>query len=69
LLVNPKSPYADIVTAEARTAAAAIRGQIEIVHASTSREIDLAFASLAQMRADAMLITPDTIQRRRCGPR
>jgi putative ABC transport system substrate-binding protein len=61
VLVNPKSPYADIVTAEARTAAAAIRGQIEIVHASTSREIDLAFASIPQMRADAMLITPDTL--------
>jgi putative ABC transport system substrate-binding protein len=60
-LVNPNGPYAHVLTEDERAAAAAIGRQIEIIHASNSREIDLTFASLAQLRVDALLITPDTL--------
>ena len=44
---------------DAQAAAAAIGRQIEVLTASTNREIDAAFASLAQKRADALLVGPD----------
>jgi putative ABC transport system substrate-binding protein len=40
-------------------AARAIGLQIEIVNASTSREIDRAFAGLARERTDALFVLPD----------
>jgi len=43
----------------AQATAATIGGQIEILTARTNREIDDAFASLVQQRADALLIGPD----------
>jgi putative ABC transport system substrate-binding protein len=52
LLVHPATPYASDI-AEAR---AAIGGQIEVLRTTTSREIDAAFASLARMRANALLV-------------
>jgi putative ABC transport system substrate-binding protein len=55
LLVNPATPY-DLDIADARAAAAAIGGQIEVVRTATSREIDAAFASLVRMRANALLV-------------
>jgi putative ABC transport system substrate-binding protein len=55
LLVNPATPY-DSDIADARAAAAAIGGQIEVLRAATSREIDTAFASLVRMRANALLV-------------
>jgi putative ABC transport system substrate-binding protein len=55
LLVNPATPY-DSDIADARTAAAAIGGQIEVLRTTTSREIDTAFASLVRMRANALLV-------------
>ena len=33
--------------------------QIQVINASTSREIDAAFASLARERPDALFVTPD----------
>jgi putative ABC transport system substrate-binding protein len=55
LLVNPATPN-DSDIADARAAAAAIGGQIEVLRTATSREIDTAFASLVRMRANAMLV-------------
>jgi putative ABC transport system substrate-binding protein len=60
LLVNPRSSFADSVVTEVRTAAGLAGGRaIEVLAASTNHEIDLAFASLAQKRLDALLVTPD----------
>jgi putative ABC transport system substrate-binding protein len=42
----------------AQEAAASIGLQIEVLTASTNREIDTAFASLVQKRADALLVGP-----------
>jgi putative ABC transport system substrate-binding protein len=55
LLVNPATPNAADI-ADARSAAAAIGGQIEILRTASSREIDMAFASLVRMRANALLV-------------
>jgi putative ABC transport system substrate-binding protein len=41
----------------AQAAASALGRQIEFFNASTNREIDAAFASLAQKRIDALLVT------------
>ena len=59
VLVNPNNPLADVDIKDAQASAMATGRQIEIFTASTNREIDAAFASLAQMRADALLIGPD----------
>src|SRR5262249_46925631 len=46
VLVNPNSPLAESDIKDAQASAKAIGGQIEILTASTNREIDAAFASL-----------------------
>jgi hypothetical protein len=48
-----------------QAAASAIGGQIEILAASTSREIDAAFESLEQKRTEALLISPAALIDRR----
>ena len=59
VLVNPDNPLAEIDIKDAQATAATIGGQIEIFTARTNREIDAAFASLVQKRAEALLIGPD----------
>jgi putative ABC transport system substrate-binding protein len=60
VLVNPTSPYSAPLIRDAEAAAASIGGQIEILNANTSREIDAAFADLSRKRADALLVSPNT---------
>jgi putative ABC transport system substrate-binding protein len=43
------------------TAASSIKVQIDLLAAGTNREIDAAFASLAQRRTDALLINPSAV--------
>jgi putative tryptophan/tyrosine transport system substrate-binding protein len=59
LLVNPNEPYAEIQVNTVQAAARAIGQKMTILKASTVRDIDAAFASLAEMRADALLIATD----------
>jgi len=62
LLVNPNNPLiAEAAITDARAAAMAIGRQIEVLTASTNRDIDTAFASLVQKRADALLVTIDPL--------
>jgi putative tryptophan/tyrosine transport system substrate-binding protein len=59
-LMNPSTASAIAVesrVSQLRTAAAAIGGQIEVLFATSSSEIDNAFAALSQMRVDALLVT------------
>ena len=58
LLVNPGSPQLDQEIADLRAAAMTIGAEIEAVYAGTNAEIDAAFASLAQKRAEALLVSP-----------
>jgi putative ABC transport system substrate-binding protein len=58
LIVNPGSPIATKTTInDVQSAASTIDRRIEVFTASTSREIDAAFAGLAQGRADALLVS------------
>src|SRR5262249_54879551 len=59
-LLNPHNPPTQPFTTELRAAAAVIERQLEIFTAATSRDIDAAFATLAQRNADALLVAPDS---------
>ncbi len=59
VLINPKNPSAEISAREAKEAASRIGKDIHIVHASNPEEISQAFATLAGLKADALLIAPD----------
>jgi putative tryptophan/tyrosine transport system substrate-binding protein len=61
ILVNPTNPSAEPNITEARAAASVIGRQIEVLTASTNRDIDTAFASLVQKRADALLVSPEPL--------
>jgi putative ABC transport system substrate-binding protein len=61
LLVNSTNQSTDTVTKEAQAAAAAIGGQIQVLTASTIRDIDAAFARLLQYPADALLLNADPL--------
>src|SRR5713226_6747116 len=57
VLVNPDVPRtAASVTAYAQATASTIGWQIEVFTASTTGEIDAAFASMVQKQADAVLV-------------
>jgi len=60
LLVNPNNPLAaEAVTKDVTAAAASIGRPIEVLTAGSYRDIDTAFASLAQKRADALVVGAD----------
>jgi ABC-type uncharacterized transport system substrate-binding protein len=48
VLVNLKNPNAEANIAEARAAASATGGQIEVLAVSTNRDIDAAFAAIVK---------------------
>jgi putative ABC transport system substrate-binding protein len=58
VLVNPNSRVAHSEIADAQAAAAAIGRELDVVTAATSREIDIALASLVQKRTDGLLVGP-----------
>ena len=61
VLVNPSSPAIAQAFVEAlRPAASTFQQQLHVLEASTELDIDKAFATLSQVQADALVITPDT---------
>ena len=61
VLVNPASPAnAESTLRDVEAAARAIGLQIQVFNASTSREIDAAFATFVRERPDALFIGTDT---------
>ena len=66
VLVNPTSAANTATTLrDVEAAARAIGLQIQVFNASTSREIDAAFANFARERADALFFSPDPFFRSR----
>jgi putative ABC transport system substrate-binding protein len=62
VLVNPTSPNLALsITKDVQAAAGALGQQIRILNASTEDEIDTAFATLAELRAGALLIGGDAL--------
>jgi putative ABC transport system substrate-binding protein len=59
LLVNPTNENAERVVRDGQHAARAKGVQLNILKAATESEIDTAFATLAQLRAGALLVSPD----------
>jgi ABC-type uncharacterized transport system substrate-binding protein len=55
VLVDPKWPLTERFVSELRAAASAAGQQIEVLHASTGREIETAFTALVQREAGALL--------------
>jgi putative ABC transport system substrate-binding protein len=61
VLVNPADEQTADVTADVQDAARALGLQTRIVNASTERDLDTAFATLAQMRPDALFVEADPL--------
>jgi putative ABC transport system substrate-binding protein len=60
VLVNPANPAsAESAVRDIPEAARALGLQIQVLNASTSREIEAAFATLVRDRADALFVAPD----------
>jgi putative ABC transport system substrate-binding protein len=62
LLVNPTSAaLAEPTTRELETAARTLGLELHVLHASSEREIETAFAALVQLRAGALVIGADAL--------
>jgi putative tryptophan/tyrosine transport system substrate-binding protein len=62
LLVNPTTtPLAEIMTRDLHAAARTLGLRLHVLHASSEREIDTAFATLVQLRAGALVIGTDAL--------
>jgi putative ABC transport system substrate-binding protein len=59
LLVNPTNANADALSREVRAAARILGLELHVLNASTERDFDPAFATLAQMQAEGLLIATD----------
>jgi putative tryptophan/tyrosine transport system substrate-binding protein len=60
VVVNPNSAVlTEQFLRDLHSAAPALGMQLHVLHASTERDLDMVFAALGQLRADALLIGPD----------
>jgi putative ABC transport system substrate-binding protein len=59
MLVNPQTPGAQSQLTEAQAAARTLARQIVVLEASSEPDIDAAFATLSQLRAEALLVAAD----------
>jgi putative ABC transport system substrate-binding protein len=60
VLVNPANPNAEPTLRDVAAAARAMGLQIQVLNASSSREIDAAFATIARERPDALFVAGDS---------
>ena len=58
-LVNPTNPGAESELSALQAAARTLAVQVQVLHAHTEHEIEVAFASLTQLRAGALMIASD----------
>ena len=61
LLTNPTNPHAETVWKALEAAARVVGIKLHVVHASHERDFATAFANLAQVRAEALVISPDNV--------
>jgi putative ABC transport system substrate-binding protein len=59
VLANPTNTITEPMIKDLQAAASGVRRQIEVLSATTNGDIDAAFASVVQQRADALLVNPD----------
>jgi putative ABC transport system substrate-binding protein len=60
VLVNPTNSGTETMLRDLLTAAKILGLQLHVLNASTERDFDIAFATLVQLRASALLIAADT---------
>jgi len=58
-LVNPTNPAAETLTSDLQAAARALGLEPHILHATSTRDFNTAFAAFTQLRADGLVVTPD----------
>jgi ABC-type uncharacterized transport system substrate-binding protein len=61
LLVNPRNPQSQSAITDVQAAASAMGQQLEILTATTNRDISPAFSDAVQKRVDALLISADPL--------
>src|SRR5262249_29895396 len=61
VLVNPANPTAEAQSKNMQASGLALGRQIEVVTAGTNRDIDAAFATLAQRRVEGLVVTGDPL--------
>jgi putative tryptophan/tyrosine transport system substrate-binding protein len=61
LLVNPTNPITETTTTTIQAAARTLGLQLHVLHASTEREIDSAFATLVKLGAGGLVIGGDVL--------
>jgi ABC-type uncharacterized transport system substrate-binding protein len=66
-LVNPSNPNAESDTADVQAAASKLGRQVHVLNASSERNLDTAFAAIAQMQPGAVLIAADIFFNARSG--
>jgi putative tryptophan/tyrosine transport system substrate-binding protein len=59
LLVNPTTPIAETLSRNVQAAAHTLGVQLHVLHASTERDFETVFATLAQLRARGLVISTD----------
>jgi ABC-type uncharacterized transport system substrate-binding protein len=59
MILNPKSPNADVQLKDAQAAAHVLGQQIHVFNASTENEIDAAFTDIAKQKFDALFVGTD----------
>ncbi len=59
LLVNPTTPAAETVARDAQAAARDLGLQLHVLHASSDRDFDTVFTTVAQLRAGGLVIGAD----------
>jgi putative ABC transport system substrate-binding protein len=58
-LVNPINPNTETQSRDLQAAARILRVQLHVLHASTDRDVDAAFANLRPLRAGSLVVTAD----------
>jgi putative tryptophan/tyrosine transport system substrate-binding protein len=58
-LVNPTNPNADTLSRSLQAAARTLGLELHVLHASTDRDIDMAFARLVQLRIGGLVMGAD----------
>jgi ABC-type uncharacterized transport system substrate-binding protein len=61
VLWNPTEPSSNVRMNEVQAASGAMRLHNQVFRASSSRDIDMAFAAMARERSDAVLFIPDPV--------
>jgi putative ABC transport system substrate-binding protein len=61
LLINPRNPSTESKTKNVQAAARSLGRQVQVLDASTPREIDEAFETLTRLRAGALIVSSDTV--------